>query len=93
MGTFHDDHGPLHGITVVVDTAGPTLYVGRCHEVTDDAVDLRDADVHVEGEGRPTKAEYLAKAAEVGFWGKHARLLIDRAEVSSITPLGDLAGA
>ena len=32
MGTFHHDKHELHGITVVVDTEGPKVFVGRCDE-------------------------------------------------------------
>ena len=32
MGTFHDDKGELHGITVVVETNGRRIYIGRCDE-------------------------------------------------------------
>ena len=38
MGTFHQDRGELHGITVVVDTRGPRVYVGRCE--TEDAQEI-----------------------------------------------------
>ena len=30
MGTFHDGLGELHGLTVVVDTRGPQIAIGRC---------------------------------------------------------------
>ncbi|MBI4568519.1 MAG: BrxA/BrxB family bacilliredoxin, partial [Planctomycetes bacterium] len=40
MGAFHDGKGDLHGITVVVETRGPRLCVGRCDEVTGEAVIL-----------------------------------------------------
>ena len=32
MGTFHNDKSELHGITVVVDTKGPKVFVGRCDD-------------------------------------------------------------
>ena len=44
MGTFHDDRGPLHGITVVVDTKGPQVYVGRCDTYDARWLVLNDAD-------------------------------------------------
>ncbi|MDX1630918.1 MAG: hypothetical protein R3234_03605 [Thermoanaerobaculia bacterium] len=90
MGTFHRDKGDLHGITVVVETEGPELYVGRCDEVTDEGVILLDADVHREdGEG-PDREEYLDRASRFGVWGKIRRLVVARDRVSSIRPLGDL---
>ena len=32
MGTFHQGKSELHGITVVVDTTGPEIFVGRCDD-------------------------------------------------------------
>lgn len=91
MGTFHDGKGDLHGITVAVDTHGPTVYVGRCHEVTEAGVILLDADEHTEGREGPSKREYLERAAQVGVWKKHDRLVVPREQVASIRRLGDIA--
>jgi hypothetical protein len=90
VGTFHHDKGELHGITVVVDTAGPRVYVGRCDVVAPEGVVLLGADVHEEGPGRPSKAEFLAKAARVGVWARHDRIVVPTADVSRVTPLGAL---
>jgi len=50
MGTFHDDKGDLHGITVVAE-AGDTVYVGRCDTIDASGVILLDCDRHAEGDG------------------------------------------
>jgi hypothetical protein len=89
MGTFHQDRSPLHGITVVVDTAGPDVYVGRCDDEDDERVILLDADSHREAEGAPSKQEYVRKAARLGVWKRHQRLVLPRGRVTSIRPLGD----
>ena len=93
MGTFHHGKGDLHGITVVVDTPGSRLYVGRCDSVTPEGVILCDVDVHDEEETGVGKSAYVAKAARVGTWTKHDRLVVPAAEVASIRRLGDLARA
>lgn len=90
MGTFHQGKSDLHGITVVVDTTGPEIYVGRCDDMDDDKVILLDADVHHEGEGGRSKDEYLAAAARYGVWKRHARLVLPRQRVASVRRLGDL---
>ena len=90
MGTFHDGKHELHGITVVVDTTGPEVYVGRCDDMDDRVVILVDADVHRDGEDGKSKDEYLARAAQLGVWKKHDRLVIPRQAVASIRPLGEL---
>lgn len=70
MGTFHHDKGEYHGITIVVDTPGPTAYIGRCDTFTADGVILLDADVYEPGADRPSKEAWIAKAAKVGIWKK-----------------------
>ena len=91
MGTFHDDLGELHGITVVVETTGPRLYVGRCHEENHEVVILLDADHHEEGESDTSREDYLKKAFQFGVWKKHDRITIPRADVRSIRRLGEPA--
>ena len=92
MGTFHQDLGELHGITVVVDTHGPRVYVGRCDTVVPQGVVLLDGDVHEETEGGPTKDAWVQKAAKFGVWKTFEREVVPAAEVSSIRRLGDVRG-
>lgn len=90
MGTFHHDRSELHGITVVVDTPGPEVYVGRCDDVDEQRVILLDADSHREGEGGRSKLDYLRDASRFGVWKKHDRLVLPRSSVTTIRRLGDL---
>ncbi len=90
MGTFHQDKSELHGITVVVDTDGPEIFVGRCDDMDGEKVILLDVDVHRDGDGGRSKEEYVLKAARLGIWKKHDRLVIDRARVTSLRRLGDV---
>ena len=90
MGTFHDNLGELHGITVVVDTHGPKVIVGRCHEANDQHVLLLDADVHEETAGGVSKQDWVKRAAKWGVFARHKVLKLDAKEVTSITPLGKL---
>jgi hypothetical protein len=91
MGTFHDNLGPLHGMTIVVDTNGPRVVVGRCHEITESKVILHDVDVHEDGLNGLSKQDYLKRAAEVGTWARHAHLTVPLNDVTSIQLLGELA--
>ncbi len=91
MGTFHHDKGELHGITVVVDTAGPKVYIGRCHEMDDERIVLLDVDEHEEVSGGRTKEEYVRRAAKVGVWKKHNHWVVPRSQVASVTRLGDIS--
>jgi len=90
MGTFHQHKSELHGITVVVDTGGPEIYVGRCDDMDDERVILLDADVHRDGDGGKSKEAWVGKAATFGVWPRHKRLVVDRRAVTSVRRLGEL---
>ena len=90
MGTFHQNKSELHGITVVVDTDGPEIFVGRGDDMDDEKVILLDVDVHRDGDGGKSKEEYVKRAAQFGTWKKHDHLVVDRARVTSVRRLGDI---
>ena len=90
MGTFHQGKSELHGITVVVDTTGQEIFIGRCDDVDDRGVFLNDVDVHRDGEGGRSKEDYVQRAARFGVWKKHDRLLIPKERVASIRRLGEV---
>jgi len=92
MGTFHDDKGELHGITVVVRTNGPAVYVGRCDTQDEQGIVLLDADRHEDGEDGKSTVEYLDFAARYGVFKKHDVLRVPAAEVAGVQRLGDLRG-
>lgn len=90
MGTFHDNKSALHGITVVVDTIGSKVYVGRCDDEDAEKIILVDADIHEDGANGKSKADYVKRASKFGVWKKFDHLVIPRSEVASITRLGDM---
>ena len=90
MGTFHDDKHELHGLTVVVDTTGDEIFIGRCDDMDDRVVLLLDVDVHREGDAGRSKEDYVQRAAQMGFWKKHDRVEIPADKVTSVRRLGDL---
>ena len=57
MGTFHQGKSELHGITVVVDTTGPEIVVGRCDDMDERGIYLHDADIHRDGENGRSKLQ------------------------------------
>ncbi len=79
----------LHGMTVVLETAGPKVYVGRFDQTLGSDYLIHDADIFEEGrtEGPATKAEYLAKASAWGVWARHKDCLVPVNEVSAIRRL------
>lgn len=90
MGTFHSDKGELHGITVVVETEGPTTWVGRCDQVTERGVVLLDAErFDADADADADKEEWLDRAARFGVWGEIRHVVVPRSEVTSVSRLGD----
>lgn len=91
MGTFHQDKGELHGITVVVDTVDGRLFVGRCDEANDAHVILLDVDSRPSGEDAGEREEYLRRAAQFGIFKSLDRIVLPTVDVAKIRRLGDLA--
>lgn len=90
MGTFHSDKGELHGITVVVWTTGPRVYVGRCDTRTPEGIHLLDADHHDDGQEGKSTQEYLDFAKRYGVFKKHDHVHVPQAEIRRVAPLGAL---
>jgi hypothetical protein len=89
MGTFHQGKSDLHGITVVVDTTGAEVFVGRCDDETDRGIILHDVDVHRDGEGGRSKDDYVKRVAMLGIWKKYDALLIPKEKIASVRRLGE----
>ena len=70
---FHPGHAELHGITVVVETLGDALYVGRYHEETPKGLLLHDVAEHRGLEGRD---EFVRKTLKFGVRAQHAHILV-----------------
>lgn len=87
--TFHHHRSPLHGITVVVRTAGDEVWIGRCDDEDDERVILLDADVHREGESEGGRDEWLERAGRLGVWPHHRRVVLPRGRVTSVERLGE----
>ncbi|MFN7961637.1 MAG: hypothetical protein U0002_10220 [Thermoanaerobaculia bacterium] len=90
MGTFHQGKDPLHGITVVVDTVGPEIYIGRCDDIVEGHVLLLDADVHQDGAGGRSKEQWVRQAARFGAWKTLDSVVVRSEQVASIRRLGEI---
>ena len=90
MGTFHQGKSELHGITVVVDTTGPEIFVGRCDDMDDRGIFLHDVDVHRDGENGRSKDEYVRRASQLGVWKKYDHLMSPRERIASVRRLGEI---
>ena len=88
----HAAKGDLHGITVVVDTTGAELYIGRFFEQRGDGIVLLDVARHSDGENGVSKEQYVQTAARFGQWKELQQVVVPLPEVRSVTRLAD-AGA
>jgi len=83
----HASKHELHGITVVVETDGPELFVGRCDDIDAAGVHLKDADRHVEGDGAASREEFLSRARRLGVWPNHRMLTVPGERVRRVVRL------
>jgi len=90
MGTFHHDKGELHGITVLVDTHGPEIWVGRCDTMTEEGIVLLDADKHQEGDNGESKDAFIQKVARQGHWSRIAHVVIPSDQIHRVKRLGEV---
>lgn len=90
MGTFHRDKGELHGITVVVDTHGSEVFVGRCDTMDADAIVLLDVDQHEDGHDGRSKDDFVRHVARYGHWKKQERVVIPTTQIASVRRLGEI---
>jgi len=92
MRTFahHESKHALHGITVVVETDGAELWIGRCDDIVAQGVILKDADVHRDGESERPRAEWLERAKRFGVHPHHRNAVVDAARVVAVRRLAEL---
>jgi hypothetical protein len=76
-------------VTVVVETSGPLTYVGRFDSEDQAGVHLLDVGVHEVGTGG-SREEYVRRSARFGVRTDRKHLVVPRADVSRITPLGEV---
>jgi hypothetical protein len=86
---FHPGHSDLHGVTVVLETTGDALYIGRYHEETPGGVLLHDVAEHRPVDGGPSREEFFRKTLKFGVRAQHRHLVVPGGEVQRITRLVD----
>lgn len=89
-GTVSENLDVLLGREVVLDTAGPTVYLGRFVSYDDGGFVLEAADLHNGTEGHATREEYIAESARDGIRVNRARVYVFRHSVISISALSEV---
>lgn len=89
-----DSPAELVGRRVVLDTAGPMIYIGTLESVSERGLWLSDADVHDRSDGHSTKEEYICRACELERSGtrrsNRRRVWVERRAVLSMSRLDDV---
>ncbi len=85
-----DPLAALLGEEVVLDTAGPIVYLGRLAAVLPTGFWLEDADVHDRADGHATKELYLREARALGIRAARLRVFVVRDAVISVSRLADI---
>ena len=85
---FHPGHQELHGITVIVETQGTQVYVGRFDSQDDVGVHMLDVGVF-DAAGGGSKADYLERSARFGIRADHKHVLIPGETIAAITRLAE----
>ena len=67
---FHPGHADLHGVTVVVETLGEVLYVGRYHEMTPKGLLLHDVAEHRPEGDKLSREEFMRAHPQVRGAGR-----------------------
>lgn len=79
---------------VVLDTAGPTVYIGVLRSFDAHGYWLTEADVHDRNDGHSTKEEYINHARRLDRGGSQRmnrrRVFVERRAVISISALEDI---
>ena len=81
---------PLHGITVVVETEGSRVYIGRYHSENDEELILMDADVRDLADPS-ARSEHLARSAKYGVFKNADTVRVPKDGVSSVRRLIEYA--
>ena len=86
---MHPGHHELHGITVVVETAGPVTYVARFDTEDERGVHLLNVSTHDAGASGPSLDTFLSRTRKFGVKATQKYLLLPREQVRSIRPLSE----
>jgi hypothetical protein len=76
-------------VTVVVETSGLLTFVGRFDTEDSAGVHLLDVGVHDAAAGG-TREEFVRRSARFGVRTDRKHLVVPRAQVARITPLGEV---
>jgi len=74
---------------VVIETSGPITYVGRFDMEDQTGIHLVNVGVHDTASGG-SREDYIRRSARFGVRTDRKHLVVPRAEVARVTPLGEV---
>lgn len=80
----------LIGREVVLDTAGPWVYLGMLKALDEHGFWLERADAHNVQEGHATREQYVAESGSDGIRVNRERIFVMRSAVVSVSTLADV---
>jgi hypothetical protein len=80
----------LVGREVVLDTAGPWVYLGTLKSCDEHGFWLERADVHNVQEGHATREQYVVESSRDGIRVNRERVFVMRSAVVSVSGLADM---
>lgn len=91
MQSRHETKGELHGVTVVVDTVGVELFIGRFYEERANGIVLLDVALHNDDRSDVSKEKYVQSAARYGQWKEFDQVVVPSEKVRSVSRLIDVS--
>ena len=82
----------LLGEIVVADFRSSYVCFGTLERISEEFLELKDADLHDFRDSQATREVYVYDAMRLGIRRNRARVLIKRDEVVAIAKLSDIAG-
>ncbi len=90
---FHPGHQELHGITVVLETTGSEVYIGRFDREDDAGVHLVGVSVFSPVPGGPGPEDFVTRTARFGVRVDRPHVLVHPGAVRRLATLSSLASA
>lgn len=87
---FHPGHHTLHGVTVLLETRGRLVYVGRFDMEDESGIHLLDVAVHQPQDSSFTQEEFVRRTLKFGVRVDRKHAVVPSADVASIRPLSDV---
>jgi hypothetical protein len=88
---FHPGHHALHGVTVLLETTGGLIYIGRFDSEDEGGAHLLDVAVHDSHGSDLPKEDFIRRTLKFGVRVDQKHALIRRADIARIGPLSEVS--